>query len=81
MRSNLLRTVLQSLEPPVNVTATAFDDDRIDLSWTAVGGATGYDIDRDAAVIVTNQSATTYSDTGLTPSTLYTYRVRSRKWK
>jgi hypothetical protein len=58
------------------LTATAVSDTQINLSWSAVSGATSYDIERDDVVIVTGHGTTSYSDTGLTPSTLYTYRVR-----
>lgn len=61
----------------IALTATTFDDDRIDLAWNTVSGATGYDIERDGTVIVSNHGSTSYSDTGLTPSTLYSYRVRA----
>ena len=37
----------------------------------------GYDIERGGVIIAEGHPATTYSDTGLDPVTLYTYRVRS----
>lgn len=61
-----------------NLMATTFDEDRIDLAWDAYPDATGYDIERDGSVILTNHSTTTYSNTGLDPSTEYDYRVRAR---
>lgn len=58
-------------------TATPFDDDRIDLSWNAIPGALGYEIERDGLIIVTNHGSTSYSDTGRDPATEYCYRVRA----
>lgn len=78
-----------STEPdaPTGMTATTSSDTAIALSWTAPasdGGEsiTGYKIERKIAagswsdlVADTGTTGTTYSDTGLTASTLYTYRV------
>lgn len=65
------------LLPPAGLTATPISSTRIDLSWTAAANATGYDIERGGSVIATGVVSTTYSDTGLSPSTSYSYRVRS----
>jgi hypothetical protein len=65
---------------PQNLIATTFDDDRIDLTWDAVASAVRYVVERDDGgwhVINGNVATTSYSDTGLAPSTLYNYRVRS----
>jgi hypothetical protein len=61
---------------PTGLTATPVTSSRIDLAWTAVSGATGYDVERNS-VIVASPATNAYSDTGLSPSTLYSYRVRS----
>lgn len=79
---NLLGVEIQdsgggSLAAPTGLTATAVSSSQIDLSWNAVTGATGYDIERDGAVIATDNVTTSYSDTGLTQNTTYTYRVRT----
>ena len=58
-------------------TAVAVSATQIDISWPAIDSATGYDIERDSVVIATDHATTTYNDTGLNPSTTYTYRVRS----
>lgn len=49
------------------------------LSWSAVASATGYQIERStngsSYSVLTNVTATTYTDTGLTPLGEYYYRV------
>ena len=70
--------------PPDNLVATEVSATQIDLSWTAGVGQTSYEVQRmtgsDAFVTVSTATnpgnATTYMDTGLTASTMYTYRVR-----
>src|SRR2546426_5631009 len=76
------------LGPPTNLTARVISSSQINLSWNApsdTGGSviTGYKIERSTdggatwGTIVSNTgtTATTYSNTGLSPSTTYTYRV------
>lgn len=62
---------------PTNLSATAASSSQIDLTWTASTddtAVTGYNIRRGGALI--NQSATnSYSDTGLSANTNYTYTV------
>ncbi|SMH71442.1 PQQ-dependent sugar dehydrogenase [Candidatus Nitrosotalea okcheonensis] len=73
---------------PTSLTATAISSSQINLSWTAPsnnGGSaiTGYKIERSTdsgttwSTIVANtaSASTTYSDSGLAASTVYTYRV------
>lgn len=54
------------------------------LTWTAVSGATAYDVEHKATsgstwtVDTTNVTGTSYTVTGLTASTSYDYRVRAR---
>jgi len=74
-------------DAPTSLSATATAHNAIDLSWSAPGddgGAsiTGYKIERKVGagswsdlVADTGTTSTTYSDTGLTAETLYTYRV------
>jgi hypothetical protein len=73
-------------ESPFSFTATAVSDTRIDLSWTKGDGAqktmvrrnTGdYPVDRNSGVLVYFDTGTSFSDTGLTPETLYCYRAWS----
>ena len=70
-------TVSAGWGAPENLQASAISTTEIDLSWDAVPGASGYDVERDGIVIATDVMPTTYQDTGLTPSTSYTYRVRA----
>ena len=72
---------------PTGLKATAISPSQINLDWNAPTGTslivTGYKIERIAgsntnwATIVSNtgNTSTKYSDTGLVPSTIYTYRV------
>jgi len=47
---------------------------KIDLSWSAVSGAVSYKIYRDGSFLASS-SNTSYSDTGLTSNTTYSYTV------
>ena len=75
-------------QSPTDLSATVISSSQIDLSWTAPsddGGSaiTGYQIEKSTdggtswSILVanTNSASTTYSDTGLSPSTTYSYRV------
>jgi serine protease len=76
----LQAAVTADTEPPTaptDLAATAASSSRIDLAWAASTdnvGVTGYKVFRDAAQIATT-AATSYSDTGLAPSTTHTYYV------
>ena len=64
---------------PTNLAASAVSSSQINLSWTASTdnvGVTGYNVYR-GGVQVGTPSGTSYSDTGLTPSTAYSYYVRA----
>ncbi|MGO4269707.1 discoidin domain-containing protein, partial [Paenibacillus sp. TAF58] len=65
---------------PTNLTATAASSSQINLNWTASTdnvGVTGYDIFR-GATLVGSSTTTSYSDTGLTASTAYSYMVKAK---
>ena len=71
---------------PTNLTATAASTTQINLSWTASTdnvGVTGYKVERCSGagcanfVQIATPTTTTFSDTGLTASTSYSYRVRA----
>ncbi len=59
---------------PQNVTATAVATNQINVSWSASSGATSYFVLRGGSQVGTTTS-TTYSNTGLSPSTQYCYTV------
>ena len=66
---------------PTGLAATAISSSQINLSWSAStdtggSGLKGYKITRNGiALTPTTTTATTYSDTGLTAATTYTYTV------
>jgi tripartite motif-containing protein 71 len=71
---------------PSNLSATAASSSQINLTWTDdAGNEQGFKIERCAGAGCTNfaqiatagANVTSYSNTGLTPSTSYTYRVRA----
>src|SRR5882762_6652854 len=72
-------------QPPTNLIAQAVSSSKINLSWTAPPDLllSGYKIERstdsgstwNTIVQNTGSTSTTYSDSGLAPSTTYTYRV------
>ena len=84
-------TTAQSLDVlpptvPANLTGTAVSPAQINLSWTASTddvGVTGYVLQRCQGagcgtwVTIATPTGTTFSDTGLTPSTTYRYWVRA----
>ncbi len=72
--------------PPKNVSATAGSSSQISLSWDAVTSATGYNVYRSSSAdgtysrigsdpSVASGTTTAYSDTALSASTTYFYRV------
>jgi len=77
--------VLDTVPPsvPQNVQAIAVSASRIDLTWSAStdnggSGLAGYSIFRDGgATPVATVTTTSWSDTGLSPETTYSYTVRA----
>ena len=59
---------------PSNLTATVVSTTQIDLSWSAVSEAVSYKVYR-AGVLIASPTTTSYSDTGLSPETAYSYTV------
>jgi len=51
----------------------------ITITWAAVEGAIGYEIEADGRII-NNGTSISYADTGLLPGTRHDYRVRSINW-
>ena len=82
-------TPAQDTQPPTapsNLTATSISSNQINLAWTASTdnvGVTGYRVERCSGAGCTTfaqigtPTSTTFSDTGLTASTSYSYRVRA----
>jgi hypothetical protein len=68
----LLRTVLESA--PVGLSAQAVSASQINLAWTASPRAASYRVYR-AGVFLIGQSGVSYSDSGLSASTQYSYAV------
>lgn len=72
--------LLPILDNPSNLTATA-GDSQVTLAWTAVTGATGYNVKRATTAggpyttIASNVSGTSYVDTSVTNGTTYYYVV------
>ncbi|MFL6605689.1 MAG: fibronectin type III domain-containing protein [Steroidobacteraceae bacterium] len=71
---------------PTALNATAVSSTQVNVSWTAPTdnvGVTGYQLDRCSGsgcstfAQIATPTATSYSDTGRTASTSYTYRVRA----
>jgi chitodextrinase len=63
---------------PAGLTATALSSSQISLGWTASSdnvGVTGYEIRRGGSLVATVGAVTTYTDTGLSASTAYSYTV------
>jgi hypothetical protein len=62
---------------PAGTTATAVSSTQINVSWSPVAGAAGYRVYRDGATVPVgaDQTATTFSDTGLPPASTHQYRV------
>ena len=87
--SNVASGVIPDTTPPTaptNLTATAAGQSQINLSWPASTdnvGVTGYLMERcqgsgcTTFAQIASQAGTTYSDTGLTANTNYSYRVRA----
>ena len=70
------------LAEPANLTATEDSANAISLMWAAGLGQTAYELERQEGndlewdSVSSTITRTSYTDTGLTASTMYTYRVR-----
>jgi len=65
---------------PGGLTASAVSSSQISLSWTASTddvGVTGYRVYRNGALLLTLGAVTRLQNTGLSPSTAYTYTVQA----
>lgn len=78
-------TSVAQLSAPASFAATPISSSQIGLSWASVSSATSYVVDRatnsgfttGVTLAVYNSTATSFNNTGLTPSTQYYYRVRA----
>lgn len=74
------QTSATTLGPPLTVPTglqvTAVTTTTVSLSWAASTGATHYNLYR-AGVLVGSPSALTFTDSGLTPATMYAYTVQA----
>lgn len=61
---------------PTGLTVTGKSSSTVTLAWTAVSGATGYKVLRNGTQVGTTTSIS-YTDTGLSASTSYTYTVEA----
>jgi fibronectin type 3 domain-containing protein len=67
---------------PTAVVATPVSSSEIDLTWSAVGGVTGYTVERSAVsggpyATVGSPSTASFADTGLNPATTYFYVIQA----
>jgi|GEM_PF-4879532 len=78
--SDITGSDTQAPTVPAGLAATAVSSSQIDLSWTASTdnvAVTGYDVYR-GSTLVGSVAATSFSDTGLSPSTSYSYTVMAK---
>ena len=70
------------LATPTNLVAQSASSSTVDVTFGAVAGAVGYIVERapegGAFAVVAEPTTTSYTDTGLLPSTTYRYRVAAR---
>ena len=64
---------------PTGFTATAVSSSQINLSWNSVSGAIGYDISYCDGTYIGFTSNTSYSHTGRSASTTYSYKISAQK--
>ncbi|WP_127529929.1 family 14 glycosylhydrolase [Paenibacillus kobensis] len=69
---------------PTGLTSTGKTDTTVSLSWTAStdntggSGLAGYDVYRNGNLVKSGVTAASYTDTGLSPATSYSYTVRAK---
>jgi poly(3-hydroxybutyrate) depolymerase len=62
--------------PPAGLTVTSSTASSVNLSWSTVSGASGYNVYRNGSKVTATPGALTgYTDTGLAASTTYNYQV------
>ncbi|HWR60238.1 MAG TPA: galactose oxidase [Clostridia bacterium] len=70
-------TLVESTPVPANVSTEVLKN-QIEVSWNAVDGATGYEIEADG-VNIDNSTRTSYTHINLEPATDHRYRVRAKR--
>ena len=77
-------TLTTLTDAPTNFAAAGVSSSEVDLSWDAVDGATGYEVDRQnldstwtTLTSSINSSTTSFANTGLAGGTNFTYRVEA----
>jgi hypothetical protein len=68
-------TTTPTVTIPTNFRAVAISTSQINLTWSAVSGATGYILYREGSVIATLGTVTSFEDTGLMADTFYSYKL------
>jgi hypothetical protein len=75
------QTVNPGTPPPMNVVATGTSSTTATITWSAVGGATSYEVRRSvnggAFSLVGSPAGPSFNDSGLTPDREYLYVVRA----
>lgn len=79
--SAVITAFTRPLPAPINLASSLVADDTATLAWTAVAGATGYDVAdvTDSYTVIASPTSPTYNLTGLTPSSRCSYAVRTKK--
>ena len=76
------KILAQTYMPPTSVKAVSSSYNSINISWSAVTGASGYEIYRATSsagtyTLISTTTATSYNNTGLTTNSTYYYKVRA----
>ncbi|URZ17432.1 fibronectin type III domain-containing protein [Clostridium felsineum] len=71
----IVKTTLSVID--ISTVASEVTGTSVKLEWTAVDGATGYDVEVDGK-IVDNGNSTVYEADGLNPGITHTYRIRPK---
>lgn len=66
------------LNAPANLTVTGVTTATVSLSWSSVAGALSYNLYRNGVKVQTGILVTSFTDTGLTASTIYIYAVSAQ---
>lgn len=75
-QTRAINSLLQKPSKPEDVT-TSITDDTIILRWSAVSGASSYDVEVDGSV-VSNVNRLVYIYRGITANSVHTFRVRAK---